>query len=61
MRTWRELSKLMTFELVSEGQILATRRSVGNVSQSEQTSQSRAGRLQLAAVIMINSTETSVR
>ena len=51
MRTWRERSKLMTFELVSEGQVLATRRSVGNVSQSEPTSQSRARRrLQLQSL-----------
>lgn len=44
MRTWRELSELMTFELVSEGQEVLATRSVGNVSQSEQTNQSRARR-----------------
>lgn len=46
MRTWRELSELMTFELVvsDRQEVLATRRSVGNVSQSEQTNKSRVRR-----------------
>ena len=56
MRTWRELSKLMTFELVSEGQVLATRRSVGNVSQSVQSQEETA-----AALIIIDSTENGFR